>query len=484
MTLSIRQWHQWARSKTSKSWARTFAALDRVHRAAKARLAPFQSYLLSTGKRRDYVILAAVGLAPIVLSMAIGVFESRRLTDNGPIFAGTDFEQEVARANGLASAVNEVAQGFGDRWNWMTYPALLPVALWLLRRAARRILGTQSVAAFGGSLAPLQQRASSYREDGALLLYALLISGLIEIIDLMEGTWRYVSWFWLGEPTTCSIQNLDWGWFGFAFRDVSLWKVAALQATTYLEQFMVITIVALFSMMTLLFNRGYVDVVFRRSRDSGTPGGETIELDFGDGNGLFGLGKLHPAFDIQVKFLSIIGSLMLLSRFMNVDSAEIIDCPAALWRFITDFPGRLELPLDRLFPDAGQLMIVVGWIVMCRIVLIPASVKLIPFKQYSRQCDRDAFLRELVRPGSRLDMESTKELAEKFSANCFWPIGDQYAAWLFTAAFFVLFVLIFPIRPWAVEGAWWVYLTIFALSVLSSGGYLWWQAKRLARIGL
>lgn len=464
-------------------------------RPVKRLLSRLQEYLLTSQRLTDYVLVAMLGGWPIALSWMVGVHEDRALVASRPLTyvdehgaeVATTLDAEYRSQHPIGAGEAVIARGFWSKGNWMTYPVLLPLALFLLRYFSRQILGRPGEPAFSGRLQPLQDRASRFRTDGNLLKYAIAFSLAMHAIDVWEGAERYVRWLSWQEVCIPGIDKMDWGWYGLAFSDIDPWRVALLMGFTYLEQFTLVTILCAFGFLMFSFNRGYVRAVFRRSRDANRSARETIELDFDDGNHRFGLGELYDVFNTQLQFLGMVGFAMLFSRYANVDASVTSGYLTRLVEWIKSFPtpeAFPTIPWGELFSDAGQVMLVIGWAILGFTVLIPASVKLIPFREIKVRDGREKFLRELVRKGSKASHYTTDELADRFRNNSFWPTGDRRARWLLRIAMFALLVLIFPFWPNSVQNIIAGLAPAAALSLALSKACLWWHEHRLSMLDL
>ena len=104
------------------------------------------------------------------------------------------------------------------------------------------------------------------------------------------------------------------------------------------------------------------------------------------------------------------------------------------------------------FPDVGQWILAVSWLLFFLIVSMPALVKLLPFLTERRvQMELVPFLKcflpdkELPWHGGEPTADQVDNLAHRFACNSFWPNGDWQAKVLFGFSFFVFLIILFPL---------------------------------------
>src|SRR5439155_934766 len=104
-----------------------------------------------------------------------------------------------------------------------------------------------------------------------------------------------------------------------------------------------------------------------------------------------------------------------------------------------------------IYPDGGQIILVVMFILVFGFVASPSLVKFLPFRAGRlREGGAKRYLAEFIPPGQKNDPDRLKPaeitgLAKKFRTNSFWPAGDNVAQRLFAFVFVVLLFVLLPV---------------------------------------
>jgi hypothetical protein len=115
--------------------------------------------------------------------------------------------------------------------------------------------------------------------------------------------------------------------------------------------------------------------------------------------------------------------------------------------------GTNSTPLI-LFPDIGQTLLALGWVIALFIIAAPSLVKLIPRLPYLGKLPElsiDTYLREFLiddqwRCGEKPTEKQINYIAAKFANNGFWPTGDNRASMLFFYSFWVFLIILYPVK--------------------------------------
>lgn len=423
-------------------------------------LTELQKRLLNSHKYRDYVYLFLIGFIPIIFSALIGVHKSVNI-------------QNIVRA-----------KGYWDYYNWTFYPLILPISLYLLRWMAdiffslsSRSYERENLLSFFENREPevknrIQDKLIEISIDVKNIAIALCLDIFFHIADIRETITLYVLYYQNQNyiPTT---NNLGWSSFfllpnllqkqflqtgGIKFVDAQLNLLLVFLA--YLNQFIIILIGFIAIILVFRHNLFYLQRIYQRSRVPERQIKYHIILDFDDPNRRWGLTRLNLIFNIQVVFLVVAGLFLLLSRYANVSNQYyslglLIDLSNEPGGIIKNLYKILEkISLNKLFPDVGQVVIAIGWIIAFAVVSLPSCTKFIPFISLNvlRQgMTITDYLREFITPQQEnrnypLDTDqNVNSVAQKFARNSFWPAGDDIARSLFYFAFFVFFVLLIPL---------------------------------------
>lgn len=424
-----------------------------------ARELPFVSRLLARvldrARHIDYLLLAGYAALPIALAAVIGVY----------------------------GRTEDEYFGYSERLNWTSLVLILPLALFFLRWILGRV-GTVAPAELPSPVPPViglveseSGRRAAYAEfrrvmlSPANLIAALLIAGVLQIGDMAPYMRVY-----LACPegaaaqapdrlpvdagaATCTIAQpvrsaqappfdeharltvrfsdgdvvkvgRDWGlaYLGAGARPSRLSNLA-LELLAYSVQYIVIVMGVLFVVLALRHNLFFLSRIYQRRRV--TPGSEAeyIHIHLDDDDDCFGFRRANDAFNYQVMALAIAALLMLVTRFVLVG------------------PGT------GLFPEWGQLFLILTWLAGLCIVSLPILVKLLP--RLSASADERtpaslvAYLREFLSdqtwqvdqatPAAEIDA-----VARRFAANSFWPTGNNRAWQLYFVSFWIFLLALVP----------------------------------------
>jgi hypothetical protein len=438
-----------------------------------------QRRIVSPGGPTDYGVLFALTIIPIGLSYLFGMartLELTMLTSKGPITA--------------------LCAGYWDRWNWMSYPILLPAALFAVRACCDRLFRLTERTSSSPAIPDLTENKDYESFRGVLfdyrnLLVTMMIVLVIHVID-MKGVVYYFrkalirNWKPEGLPTPI------WDWTAWFLKDLDsrslLLKNAALVVFAYILQFIIVTLAFTLITAILRHNVFYLGRIYLRSRGGTNDPRSFIVLNFEDGNGRFGMDGLGTRFNVQIRFLAFAGCFTLLSRMSNAQTALFLAFVEQIrftqilepTKLLADFPSNLA----PLFPDSGQPIFALSWILMFFIVFLPARVKLLPLQRGRRGAKE--YLAEFIPPGSEFEIQhnmlakkkDVDEVAGLFRDQSFWPVGDTYAKFLSVWAFVVFFLILVPIAPSSPQVLLF-YLFVIVLAYLSSRLLFWYFRYRL-----
>lgn len=416
--------------------------------------------------RRDYLWLALAGSVPIVVAAAIGAFSDTAVSPASPAYAAC--LADVAR--------RPVIIGYGSKLNWWPLFAMLPFALFMLRRIAAQLFPVDPSAA-SDQVALLRKIPVTGRAKVTAALYETALDPrtlqivavgtlALNMIDVREIVQHYLA----PDPSICP-RELDWTVQFIADPSVSLAENALLVAVAYPCEFLVHGLGILVVALMLRHNLFYLSHVYQRHRARRHPAREQLVLDFDDPERCFGLREMHSAFNFQIVVLIAGGLMMMTSRIVNVDATPIgLYYESVLNRLM---PGIVSVPQSPppaggpagLFPDFGQVILATGWMITFVVVALPSALKFLPLiYKHVRLVGRREYLLEFVPESTNLRLNTQEEvdrLADKFSRGAFWPAGDERARVLYTAAYFVFLFLLVPAPPTS-----WLALAVHALAIL------------------
>lgn len=236
---------------------------------------------------------------------------------------------------------------------------------------------------------------------------------------------------------TASVEK-DWS---VAYLDpaagISKWHNAVLNLVAYSIQFAILFLAMLLVLLILRHNLFFLSRVYQRRR---VPAGEEhayIHIDLDDKENCFGFRRANDAFNVQVRALAVAAAFILITRFANVRG---------------DGSG--------LFPDVGQVLAVVSWLVALFIVSMPIFVKVLPRLPNALGGGGDTslvgYLREFLADEAwavsrDTPSEEVDAVAARFAANSFWPTGNNRARLLYFVSFWVFMIALVP-DPRAIAG--------------------------------
>jgi hypothetical protein len=412
-----------------------------------------QQRLITPGTRLDYLLLFVLAALPIGLSVDFGLFH----TVQSQPFSFPD----------TIRAGHFVCSGYWARPNWTSLVITLPLALFIVRRAADRLYKLTPRTEKRTSItdlikdhdSPLKLAFAESAFDGRNLFATLAIVIGIHLIDMHD----IASFYWRAKfaPSLITMPPVKWDWTTWFLTNPGsrslYWKNLLLVLIAYPSQFLIVFFAVSLIILLLRHNLFFLDSIFLRSRaGAGTGPDSYVVLDFNDGNERFGLSTLSGQFNEQIGLLSLAAGLTLISRWVNSDFQ-------ALQLFVSKLTFTdISKPKDLLFKildnsghpfvTVGQIMFPTVWFLMFLVVMLPASAKWLPLKPANRiNGGAKEFLRELLRPGDSDEVMATSDdvdrVAAKFARQPFWPVGDGRAEVLSLVAFFVFFVLLAPLLP-------------------------------------
>lgn len=424
-----------------------------------------------------YFWFAAFGAVPILLAYLFGAWEDR-------LVAVASLESCP-----LGSHQNKT-QGFSQRLNWLVYPAVLPVWLFLSRRMFRLSYGLSdnSPLLTERKYLPIRNNLVQALSSPRPFLIILAVNVLLTGIDQSDVIMRFVD-----INQVCPTGVMDWGWYGFVFNDVSVWSIGVLTIWTTAEQMLFVQMALGTAVYVWLFNLAYMRSIYLRSRGET---GACYVLDFDDPDGRFGLRKISKIFDLQLFFCVFGGAVLLVERYMNTNLAVTETIGMQMWCVFNFFgTGCNEVPayewasLSWLMQDTAQVFVVLSWLLYLTSILWIANVKLLPLRTAGERAGRVSYLRELVPPGTKYDRHlegnpnEVDHVAERFRSHHFWPTGDDRARDTLMVALFIGFLLLLPI--WPSNGPLTILIGTFAtLGLLLAHGFLWIQRHILRRVDL
>ena len=454
--------------------------------------------LLDSSRHVDYAIAFLIGVTPIMLAPVVGV------------------ESSLAYGDGIY-------HGYHHRINWMSFCVILPAILFAFRWITSRIGWQSSSHAACPPIVELMQGFKTSPETKGEELTrvfkenvfgtnsfaaATLVTILISILDarVVGLAYRCASmrsgWSEAEVEAECAIVEKGWSTM-FLTDTAGFYPNLLFVFVAYLVQACAILMGIWLLVIMCRHNWYFMKCIYRRTRDGkdGSQGGyATIFLAVDDPETCFGFRPAFRAFNTQVTALLAGGLVMLVSRYLNVGAAHTNAIENAI-ETLMEAPGNLGILVTlgqtentNLLPaDAGQWMIIIGWLVTLTVVSMPGWVKYMPLWTLLRRrkgWSITNYLKELL-PDGELDWKAEETggdggegggcrkedpklsevncTAARFSRNSFWPAGDERAKFLYFWAFFVLLVLSFPLvfdpERIPVQIAYWVFVTLLALLV-------------------
>ncbi len=382
----------------------------------------------------DFLLALALPLAPILLSYALGIHHDKVLSDG-------------------------VYRGYWGRYNFTSFVILLPLGLFLGRWGVRRIVpvsqpSPENVFPALVSLVSENGKAATYQALRNAILSPWLSGTALSINVVFHLLEAGSFFFFLFETLTGKDIQLgilpfikpgwqDWSLM-FLHGDMNLLSVSAallMIFLVYASQFAIIQVGILFFLIMFRHNWFFLQRIYqRRSQARGQVRDTAIVIDLDDPEKCFGFRRANEAFNAQLWLLAALGSIMLISRFMKVPPLPV--------------EQMLALGIRHSFPDVGQALLAIGWLLALAVVCLPVLVKLLPMIPFLRgpaiSLDRATgyFLEflpgDLCPVGPDLTADETDYFTSRFAENGFWPTGNNRARWLFRASFFVLLILLLP----------------------------------------
>ncbi|MDJ0842895.1 hypothetical protein [Crocosphaera sp.] len=473
-------------------------------RIAKA-IACFPERLLDYRKSRDYLYLFFIGIFPIIFSFFIGLNNSIHLTLQG--------EDETI-----------VYKGYWLSWNWIIYPLILPLSLCLLRKITNKLFGLPCKYNKYYRPVPLlmlyQQNENEYpftlfgklskllktlyeNQEGktitelieeklrqiALNKYQYFLIFFIDIFIHVVGRFKtieiYLSYYQNpGQYAPDKLyRELDWEIFftisNFArkyslqipqdYRHVDINFNLLFSISCYLNQFLIFFISLTAIVLSFRFNYFYLSRIYIRSNVYKQKDvRKYIVLNFEDKDFRFGLSKLDDIFDLQITILIIAGVFLLVSRYANIPS-EYYSLGGIVTQLFENKKNLIglkdifnELEIVHFFPDTGQVVIAITWLLGFLVVCMPACVKFLPLgllrnpiillKNLLKGMKCTDYLKEFIPPEKEKNHyklsapDNVKWVTKKFKEQSFWPIGDENAVRLLFFVFVVFYVLLIPLK--------------------------------------
>jgi hypothetical protein len=204
------------------------------------------------------------------------------------------------------------------------------------------------------------------------------------------------------------------------------------------------------AVIVLLFahNLFFLSRIYLRSRVREEVEENFIVIDPLDVDRCFGMRAANDAFNTQIWILTFFGASGLLSRYNSVyvEGANLT--------FANFFVWPLSLPDINLFPEIGQWVLALLWLIALATISMSALVKLLPRINGigdGSELSISTYLQEFFPPNQWPygDNSSTKDielLAARFAENDFWPTGNNRASQLFFFSFWVFLIILVPIQ--------------------------------------
>lgn len=412
--------------------------------------------LLDTRRRGDYAVAFVIGTLPVVYSFLIGVAFSQG--------------EGCSRYAGYLRSVN-----------FSSFSILIPLGLYAMRRVAAKVVPVvgESMPAVPPGVIELFEppgRVHAYGELRRSIIApgvigaALLVDLAINVIDSAPFVLVY-SKALLHVASGVPQAYRDWSMLSLIPRQAGLAALAApwagipMAVLAYLAQFVIILFPFLFFFAAFRHNMFFLRSIYQRSRPEADPENRiVIKLD--DSEKCFGFRTANRSFNAQVGALVFCGCFMLVSRF------------AVVGRLMSDPCSSHSLSV--LAPNAGQVMLGLGWLGALAVVSMPALVKLLPLISELRgkapeQATAVRYLREFLPTGLKADpsSEEVDYIASKFATNAFWPTGNNRASQLFFFSFGVFLVMLVPVvlpgwPPWILA---YVAAILLGASALTKGAF-------------
>lgn len=384
--------------------------------------------MMDKSSRIDYVWLFAVGFLPIMIAWFLGLHVSY------PAEEGTYI-------------------GYFDKHNFWPLAFVTPATLWLIRQIFNRVAPLHS------SVLPRKPPAIINllrTEVSKKIVYAemrtwlsspkvmgsvIVISLAIQVLDLRELVVVFIT------EGPIRQSELDWTVMyrlGFVDKAANMMLVVS----AYIVQFLITFLGVFCVVFCISHNLFFLNRIYQRRKVA--PGQEDnyISIDLDDLNKCFGFRIANDSFNTQVVALIIGGLVVLISRFASVQNIE------SEFRLDEMAQWSSKLGQATLFPDMGQVLLGIFWLVALGIISLPAMVKLLPRLPIGEKITDltiTEYLREFISPKDWIygDNPTPREIdyvAAQFAANSFWPTGDNRASQLFFFSAWIFLIILFPVK--------------------------------------
>ncbi len=398
----------------------------------------FQQRLLNSNKYEDYIFAFLIPIIPVILSIMLGIWKHTNIKEY--------------RFTGYEDAINHY-----------TLIVSLPLSLFFLRKVSDYLFGLNinndkinevPILEFFKDEELIQSQIHNELKTRALnpnITYVALFYDLVlHIFDIGEILKQYLFTF-LGYK----VQYIEIYWANLYLerKDVDIYANLFFTIIAYLGQFWISIIAVTAISLFLTYNIFYLKIIYQRRRDKENTLGKVV-LNFDDINNCFGLNNINSSFNIQLFMLFFAGVVALFSRitltnykfqFSNLNDVNL------------DNINNLVATLVKyLYPQFGQYVIVVLWLLTFLIVLMPSFVKFLPLFSCEKLLSFKTwtllpYLKEFIPIShdikyNKYSKEVVDDLASKFAGNSFWPSGDDTARWMFYFVFFICLVVLFPLN--------------------------------------
>jgi hypothetical protein len=187
-----------------------------------------------------------------------------------------------------------------------------------------------------------------------------------------------------------------------------------------------------------------------------------IVINLNDPEQCFGFRKIHEGFNYQIGSIVLTGVVIISSRMINVKQSQSINFYNSLAKiefsshFWNIFKIISELNISELFPDIGQWILLIVWIIFFLVIFIPALIKWLPLLRLDHEKKVPKMIVDYIKEfipeeqwpyGDNPSIEEINILAGKYAKNSFWPSGDNRARLLFFFAFLTGWFILLPIKP-------------------------------------
>jgi hypothetical protein len=382
---------------------------------------------LDTSSWIDYVWLCLLAAIPVVLSWHLGIHHSHEM--DGTVYVG-----------------------YWVKTNMWPMVVVLPLMLFILRWLYGRMAPISSpemqlVPPLIKLLKSSRAQAEAYREmrqylsSPGVVLSILSLAIFLHFLDMSGLISVYIS------DSEVAAGQHDWSLMYFT-GVVTKAENLLLVICAYTVQFAAFFIRVAVMVLVVAHNFFFLSRIYLRSRVPEGQEDNYIVIDPRDIERCFGMRGASAAFNTQVWILILFGSLALLSRYGNVY------VEGAGLTFATFFVWPVNLPEVQLFPDTGQWILAILWLISLMIVTMSALVKLLPrIKGVADggELSISTYLQEFFPPkqwpyGDNPSSKDIELLAARFAENDFWPTGNNRASQLFFFSFWVFLIILVPVQ--------------------------------------